>query len=355
MLKMAADDKWDALINGQKLRLDIIVDQGFYDPDELLKFFPEMNTLSGGAYIQRFGEASLDFIESESDWYHRENVRVYAEYDFGMDIEQNFGACGDIPAFKEIFRGGSKYLFFNVVGVKRNHYSKNKTSGQQPQPQPQQYFPQQPAQYPFFQPQPQQQQQQQQQHFSQQQQPNFGGPPTPQHSNATGFQHQYASPQQQYAAPVQQPPAPAQYVSPPVQQQQFQPQASPPFGPAAAQAQYVSPQVQQYMTPPVQQQYVTPPVQQQYQPPAAQLKAPPKAPPVQVHRMQTRIQDPKNLPTPGVPKAAGVPKNMSIDTSEYTEETVSEEETPKTPSFFRRVASTLTGQSTPTTAPSVPT
>ena len=53
------------------------------------------------------------------------------------------------------------------------------------------------------------------------------------------------------------------------------------------------------------------------------------------------------MPTPGVAKAAGVPKNMSVD-SEYTEETVLEEEveTPKkSKSFFRRVASTLTGES----------
>ena len=86
---------------------------------------------------------------------------------------------------------------------------------------------------------------------------------------------------------------------------------------------------------------MAPPVQQQYQTPAA----PPKAPPVQVHRMQTRTSADPNLPTPGVPKAAGL-KNMSVDTSEYTEETVTEQEvSPKTPSFFRRVASTLTGQS----------
>jgi len=136
----------------------------------------------------------------------------------------------------------------------------------------------------------------------------------------------------------QPPQQPFGYPTPPQQQQQqLQPQPSFPFGPAA---QYVSPQVQQYMSPPVQQQQQQQ-QQQQYQPPVTQYKAPPKAPPaVQVHRVH--IQDP-NKPTPGVPKAAGL-KNMSMDT-EFTEETVTEEETPKTPSFFRRVASTLTGQS----------
>jgi len=342
LIVIVSGGQYYAKIVRNKVIIELVTKSTLYDPAAWLALLPQLDSLAGGPFLQTLEKEGKSFKENPDDFEYPDRIRHFAEYDMEFDIEQNFMPVGRMPAWAEFpHADGSKTLMFNVVALRDNQHTTNASNKQ--------YFSQ-PPQQPFAYPMPQSQPHQQHHYYSQQQQPLFGGgggPPTPQHNNTSGWQQQqqqytspqqqYASPQQQYASPQQQPLA-AQYVTPPAQQQQhLQPQPSFPFGPQAAAAQYVSPQVQQYMSPPVQQQQ-----QQQYQRPVTQYKTPPKAPPpVQVHR-RVQLQDP-NTPTPGVPKAAGL-KNMSVD-SEYTEETVEEEANPKTPSFFRRVASTLTGQS----------
>ena len=332
-------------LDGRDCKVSQGADQTLWNVEEFMLANPHFNSVAGGPFISAFAASGRRFVQDEQDWQYPDRVRLTTIFRIPFDIEQNFVSTGNIPGiYRWTSADGNNFLRLNMRAIRENHHRENANVGDMGAAPPRR-------------PQPPSggfggggfQQQQQQPNFGgfAQQPNNFGGPPTPQSSNTHGYQQQQQQqqqqqpPQAQYQSPPVQPP---QYQSPPVQPPQYQ---SPPVQPPH----YQSPPVQQthYQSPPFQQtQYTSPPVQQTYH--SAARPPPYTSPPAQVHRMHTRSHqgpDP-NLPTPGVPKAAGYPKNMSVD-SEFTEETVPETTTTATPTkkpgFFKRVGGIMTGNS----------
>ena len=165
--------------------LELVTKPTLYDPATWLNFMPLLDSLSGGPFLQVFEEEGKTLKENPDDFDYPDRIRHYAVFPIKFDIEQNFMPIGRMPAKAEYpHPDGSKTLMFNRCGAPwqpAQHEREQQgvlfaataaalclPGAAQPQPQPQQHFPQQPAQYPFFQP-----QQQQQQQYYPQQQPNF--------------------------------------------------------------------------------------------------------------------------------------------------------------------------------------
>lgn len=296
-------------IEDREVVMDVVADPTLYNAQELVRIFGgAIYSVETAGLLESYNRNGRAYFENEKDRANLRNVVITGRIKVDFDMQQNFVAIGNLPPiFDWISPTGNRFVMLNVMKKQENNHVHNAHLFSSPihqqsqllyQQQQQLANKQQPVNHHHYQQQQQQQKQQQQQ------------------------QQVYHQGQQQYQSPVQVT-NPPMFQVPPSNMFAFAPapvpQALTPQHSNMQQQQVFSPPHQQVFSPPQQQVF---PSQQQ----SFTQHAPPKGPPPQHLQFSSQAVHNGHMPTPGVPVAAGLTRDMSM--SEYTEETYTSEPRP---------------------------